>query len=380
MRGLADTRVYRESMGEQGQPSGPQKLARAIRRLRHANGLSQEKLAERASMLVPNMTISVDTVRILESERRARALPVRRPPRPYFALELIAMTLRVELDQLLVECFSDEELAASCFASVIDLRATAIDQFNDVLDSGSLADFIESMPADIDELMRLPGVLQLKNAEAFVYIFALERSLPALEMAILSEPPVIFLDREEIVRWATGMRLRDADFDTFVTLVENYREYSRGLALDGSKRYKVVLIKQTLLHFFTTKSRSAARTIIEDMIFMLDSSPSFELVILDLPGGTEELEIICGHREIPSSLDATVSLVIRQTSRSAEDVEYSLVPMPPTLSGLQRDISKVNQYWSLALDQYRVSAPERYWVTPNRVTTLLLKDLLTDFT
>lgn len=379
-KGRAESSVYRGLVGQPGQLSGPQKLARAIRRLRLAKSLSQEKLAERASMLVPNMTISVDTVRILESERIARPLPVRRPPKAYFALELIAMTLGVELEHLLVECFSDEELAASSFAFVVDVRDSTIGQFNEVLDSGSLADFIDSMPAGIDELMRLPGVLQLKNAEAFVYIFALERSLPALEMAILSEPPVIFLDHEEIVRWATGMGLRSADFDTFVSLVANYREYSRGLALDGSKRYKIVLVKQTLLQFFTTKSRPAVRAIIEDIIFMLDSAPSFELVILDLPGGTDELEIICGHREIPSSLDSTVSLVIRQTSMSAEDVEYSLVPMPPTLSGLQRDISKVNQYWSLALDQYRASAPERYWVTPNRITTLLLKDLLTDFT
>lgn len=369
-----------ENVGENGPISGPQKLARTIRRLRHAKGLSQEKLAERAGMLVPDMTVSVDTVRILESERRARPLPVRRPPRKYFALELIAMTLGIELEHLLVQCFNDDELAASCFASVIDLRESDIGRFNDVLGSSSLSRFIDSLPSDIESLMRLPGVLQLKNAPAFAYIFALERSLPALEMAILAEPPVIFLDREEIVRWATGMGLEEDDFETFISFVADYRDYSRRLALEGSKRYKIVLVKQTFLHFLTTKSRSAVRAIIEDMLYMLDCSPALELVILDLPGGTDELEIICGHGDIPSSLDSTVSLVIRQTSMSAEEVEYSLVPMPPTLSGLQRDISKVNQYWSLALDQYRASTPALYWMTPNRVTILLLKELLKDFT
>jgi transcriptional regulator with XRE-family HTH domain len=375
--GVADRKVGGVTESTPG--NGPKRLAAELRQLRHEKGLTQEKLAERASMLVPGVSASVDTVRILESYHRARPLPARQPSGGRFVLEVVAEVLGVGIADLLSRCFDDEELGKSCFAWVVVWRQENASRFQDVLESRSLADFISSLPADSDELLRLPGLLQLTNAEAFAYIFALERSLPALEMAILGEPPVILLNREIVVSWATGMNLSPADFATFVSYVSSYQKFFRGLALRGRKRYKTVLIKQTLYQFFVSKTKDTACAILRDMIYLMDASPRFEIVILDLPDRPDELEIISAHPEIPSSLDSTVSLLIRQTSRSAETVEYSLVPMPPTFSGLQRDISKVDQYWSLALDQYRASAPAGFWPNPNRVTISLLEELLREF-
>jgi hypothetical protein len=286
------------------------------------------------------------------------------------------MALDEDLVELLSTCFSDKELQESCFSWVVDHRRETTGRFRDVLTSNSLADFIKSLPTRADDLLRLPGLLQLKNAEAFAYIFALERAYSALEMNISDEPHVIFLDTEEIIRWARGMGLRSGDFDTFVAHVAAYRSYFRDLALRGLKRYQIVLKKQTFHRFLMTKTVAVARSIIEDMIFVITTAPRFELVLLDVPDSTDEFEVISAHPQIPSSLDSTVSLVIRRTSMAADKVEYALVPMPPTFSGLQRDISKVNQYWSLALDQYRAARPVGFWLNPNRLTVSLLAELI----
>jgi transcriptional regulator with XRE-family HTH domain len=365
------TEVHRER--------GPVRLARYLRDLRHGRELTQEKLAERASMLDPEMTVSVDTVRILESVSKARPLPRRRPARGRFALELIAEALGVEMPTILSHCFDDDELVDSCFSWVVELRKKSEKQFRDVVRSNSLADFIASLPDDVDQLLALPGVLQLRNAEAFAYIFALERGLSALEMSILLEPSVMFLDGDEVRKWASGMTLENNDHASFIDQVESYQNYSRNLALRGLKRYKIVLIKQTFQQFLATKDRPVARTIVSDMVYVLESAPKFELAILDLPVHVDELEILSAHPEIPSSLDMTVSIIIRQTSMAARNVEYTLVPMSPTLSGLQRDISRVNQYWSLALDQYRAARQGiSLLVNPNRITIELLRNLLAD--
>lgn len=357
--------------------SGPQRLAAYLRELRYKQELTQEKLAERASMLDPNITVSLDTIRILESANKARSLPKRRPSRGKFAIELVAEALRIEVSALLSECFDDEELNDSCFAWVVELRKNRVSQLSEIVESTSLSQFIDSLPNDVDSLLALPGILRLKNAEAFAYIFALERNFSALEMSILLEPSVLFLDSEEIYKWATGMKLSPSDFQTFMEHVDSYQKYSRNLAMCGMKRYKIVLIKQTFQQFLATKDRSPARTILTDMINMIDMAPRFELAILDLPVHVDELEVLCRYHEIPSSLDSTVSIMIRQTSRSVSDVEYTLVPMPPTLSGLQRDISRVNQYWSLSLDQYRAARTGiSLLVNPNRTTMDLLRDLL----
>ncbi|MET8997047.1 helix-turn-helix transcriptional regulator [Amycolatopsis sp. NPDC004169] len=359
-----------------GDSNGPRRLAERLSALRRERGLTQEKLAERASMLDPGVTVSVDTVRVLESVRKARPLPVRPPARGKFALELIAAALGVELAELLWECFDDEELARSCFSRIVELRKKRVGSLRGVLGSESLADFITSLPGDTEDLLRLPGILQLKNEKAFAYIFALEKNLSRLEMSILAEPPVIFLDREEDHRWAVGMGLSEDDYVTFVEHVRLYREYFRNLVLTGRKRCKIVLIKRTFREFLASKSADAARAIVGNMIDTLREAPKYELVILDLPGDVDELEIISAHDEIPSSLGDTVSLLIRQTSMSARQVEYSLVPMPPTLSGLQRDISRVNQYWSLALDQYRTLTATQLRTRTNSVTVRLLQNLL----
>lgn len=363
-------------MEEPGLRTGPQLLASRLRYLRHEKQLTQEELAERASLLDASLSVSVETVRQLES-KLGRKLPSRRASKGKFAIELIAMALDVKIEDLLVECFSDNELAPSCFAWAIEHRRSRQVKLRNVRNADlGLADFIDSLPFSIEELLNFPGVLQLKNARAFAYIFALEKSMPALEMSVLNEPPVIFLDKEGILGWGRGMGLSGVDFDTFTEYVSSCRAHSRNLALKGLKRFKIVLIKKSLYLCLAKKERLIARAIVEDMIYMLTSAPRMEMVILDLPETPDEIEVISAHGEIPSSLDSTVSIVIRQTSMSAINVEYSIVPMPPTFSGLQRDISKIDRYWSLALDQYSNFDHADFWPNPNKATILHLRALI----
>jgi len=79
---------------------------------------------------------------------------------------------------------------------------------------------------------------------------------------------------------------------------------------------------------------------------------------------------------VPSSLDSTVGLAIRQTSMSAQQAEYSIAPMPPTFSGLQRDISKIDRYWASALDQYRSMNHADFWLSPTKETVAHLLKLI----
>jgi len=146
--------------------------------------------------------------------------------------------------------------------------------------------------------------------------------------------------------------------------------------LRGLKRYKTVLIKKSFYPHLARKEYGIARLILEDMIYMLTAAPKFELVILDLPEPADVLEVISAHGDVPSSLDSTVGLAIRQTSMSAQQAEYSIAPMPPTFSGLQRDISKIDRYWALALDQYRSMNHADFWLSPTKETVAHLLKLI----
>jgi transcriptional regulator with XRE-family HTH domain len=188
-----------------GGETGPKRLASRLRQLRHERGLTQEAVAEQAGLLDSDATVSVETVRAYES--RNKGLPTRRPPRGRFTIELIAKVLGVDVADLLADCFTDDELRGSAFEWVSEHRQRARSELQRVTQARSLNDFILSLPTTIEELLRLPGIIHLKNAEAFAYLFALEKSLAGFEMSMLREPPTIFLDEAEVQQWADGMGL-----------------------------------------------------------------------------------------------------------------------------------------------------------------------------
>ena len=68
--------------------SGARRLAKRLKQLRLERKLTQEELAERASLLDSEVDVSVDTVRALERVSAPRPLPVRRPTGHRFRLEL----------------------------------------------------------------------------------------------------------------------------------------------------------------------------------------------------------------------------------------------------------------------------------------------------
>ncbi|HET7718805.1 MAG TPA: hypothetical protein VFK43_02480, partial [Acidimicrobiales bacterium] len=101
----------------------------------------------------------------MESRLKPYRLPTRLSTRG-LAIETIARALNVELEELL-ECFSDDELARSCFAH----RRTA--RLAELAGGQGFAAFVGSLPSRADELLRVPGAAHLRNEEAFAYLFAL---------------------------------------------------------------------------------------------------------------------------------------------------------------------------------------------------------------
>lgn len=306
----------------------------------------------------------------MESRKTPYRLPTRLSGRG-LAIQAVARALNVGLADLL-ECFSADELRGSCFAHLVSQP--------DPEPAGSLAAFVHALPRRAEELLRVPGAAHLRNAEAFAYLFALEREYPALEMLVADEPPLIFLDDEDLDRWLAGMELSPADAATFRRMFADYQSHFRGLARRGRKRYQVVLNRQTFAAFLAQKSPPRAAQLVEDMAAMLYEAPLFQLLIVDYPRPPEELEIISRHRHVPHDFADTLSAVIRQTSRSSARVEYSLIPMPQTYLSLSRDIAEVNRNWSIGLDQYesrhRQAGAGEWTGAANDTTALLLKEVL----
>jgi len=242
------------------------------------------------------------------------------------------------------------------------------------------AEFVASLPNRADDLLRVPGAAHLQNTEAFAYLFALEREYPGLEMLVADEPPLLFLDDEDRTRWTDGMNLAPEDAATFRDLFADYQAHFRALALSGRKRYQVVLNRQTFAAFLSNKTPARAAALVDDMVSVLNAAPLFQLLLVDYPRAPEELEIISRHTTIPPDFADTLSVVIRQTSRSSATVEYSLIPMPQTYMSLHRDIAEANRAWSIGLDQYesrhRVAGGSGWARASNETTTQLLKEVL----
>jgi hypothetical protein len=347
-------------------------LADRLRRLRAKEHLTREGLSVRTAELDPQRPVSVAMIGLMESRLKPYRLPTRLSTRG-LAIETVARALNVELDDLL-ECFSPEDLARSCFAH---RRPTSAPQ---LAGGKGFADFVAGLPTRADELLRVPGAAHLQNAEAFAYLFALEREYPGLEMLVADEPPLLFLDEEDRSRWTEGMNLTAEDAATFRSLFADYQAHFRALALSGRKRYQVVLNRQTFAAFLSNKTPARAAALVDDMIAVLHAAPLFQMLLVDYPRAPEELEIISRHTSIPPDFADTLSVVIRQTSRSSATVEYSLIPMPQTYMSLHRDIAEANRAWSIGLDQYesrhRLAGGSDWARASNDTTTLLLKEVL----
>lgn|GEM_PF-2868871 len=347
-------------------------LAERLRRLRAREHLTREGLSVRTAELDPQRPVSVAMIGLMESRLKPYRLPTRLSTRG-LAIETVARALNVELEELL-DCFSDDELAASCFAH---RRVPRMPQLGG---GQGFAAFVASLPARADELLQVPGAAHLRNEEAFAYLFALEREYPGLEMLVADEPPLLFLDEEDRTRWTDGMNLPAEDAATFRDLFADYQAHFRSLALSGRKRYQVVLNRQTFAAFLANKTPARAAALVDDMLSILHTAPLFQMLLVDYPRAPEELEIISRHTSIPPDFADTLSVVIRQTSRSSATVEYSLIPMPQTYMSLHRDIAEANRAWSIGLDQYesrhRLTGGADWARASNETTAQLLKEVL----
>jgi hypothetical protein len=370
---------YRKPSPGQGSRGGnvaaanqPEILADRLRRLRAKEHLTREGLSVRTAELDPQRPVSVAMIGLMESRLKPYRLPTRLSTRG-LAIETVARALNVELEELL-DCFTDTELARSCFAH----RRTA--GLAELGAGKGFAAFVASLPSQAGELLRVPGAAHLRNEDAFAYLFALEREYAGLEMLVADEPPLLFLDDEDRSRWTDGMGLSPPDAATFRDLFADYQAHFRALALGGRKRYQVVLNRQTFAAFLSNKTPAKAAALVDDMVHMLHAAPLFQMLLVDYPRAPEELEIISRHTAIPPDFADTLSVVIRQTSRTSATVEYSLIPMPQTYMSLHRDIAEANRAWSIGLDQYesrhRLAGGADWARASNETTSLLLKEVL----
>jgi hypothetical protein len=334
-------------------------------------------LSVRTAELDPQRPVSVAMIALMESRTRPYRLPTRLSTRG-LAIAAVARALNVDLVELL-ECFSSDELRQSCYAHLVPEEGLPA-RAPSLADAGSLAAFLEALPTRAGDLLKVPGAAHLKNAEAFGYIFALEREYPGLEMLVADEPPFLFLDDEDLDNWIRGMALEPADATTFRQLFSDYQAHFRDLALRGKKRYQIALNRQTFAAFLSHKTPRKAAELVDRMIAFLQDAPLLQLLLVDYPRPPDELEIISRHNQIPVDFADTLSVVIRQTSRTSAMVEYSLIPMPQTYMSLHRDIAEANRAWSIGLDQYesrhRLAGVAEWSGASNDTTAQLLKDVL----
>src|SRR5262245_33104583 len=122
-----------------------ERFADRLRRLRANERLTREGLSVRTAELDPQRPVSVAMIALMESRSTPYRLPTRMSTRG-LAIVAVARALNVGVEELL-ECFSDDELARSCFASAVAATAAGAP-------AGSLASFIAGLPTSADELLR----------------------------------------------------------------------------------------------------------------------------------------------------------------------------------------------------------------------------------
>ena len=329
-------------------------MAQLLRDRLKEHGWTYGELADRVADIYPT-GVSEDRIKDLLSLRTPFRLP-RRDRRDYNAFEAVIGTLDIDLIDAL-ETFSDAEIGESIYSPHLDEIAQRRRTREARGSRRPLLDFIRSLPASESELLALPGISRLSNAEAFAYMFALERAFSGLEMLVTHLPPLMFFDDEELVRLVRGMALDSADAATFSRHFEQYRRHFRSLALSSAKRYRVGLIRHTFQDFLHRKSRNAARALVSDLIEFA-ALPNFEMVLIDRDTDPDELEVVSKHPEVPADLSDTLSVVIRRTPVGHDRFEYVLVPMPQQAVSLQRDRNAIDEIWAAGIDQTRLAAPE----------------------
>src|SRR4051812_13485014 len=124
-------------------------LADRLRRLRAKEHLTREGLSVRTAELDPQRPVSVAMIGLMEARVKPYRLPTRMSTRG-LAIETVARALNVELEELL-DCFSDEDLAHSCFAH---RRTAAVPQ---LAGGKGLAASVPSLPTRPGDRLRGPG-------------------------------------------------------------------------------------------------------------------------------------------------------------------------------------------------------------------------------
>lgn len=325
---------------------------------RHGRGWSAYVAATAAK-------VSESTVRNLES---GESIYITRgsPGGEAFAVELYAAAIGCSLRDHLPLYFQPEQLAQSAVWARVNFGQTARPAPVAMSAKRSLRSFVAQLPTDLDDLLNFPGIAGLRNAEAFAFLFALERSLPGLEMSIVHEAPAIFFQPQGIRQWATAMDLDDEDAATFQQLVRDYQIHFRQLIDAERKRYRVIVTLESFQRSLLAMSRPNAAALLDDMMAML-AMRTFELRLLDLRAlnhdellasvRLDEMEILSSYMDVPRSLRLTLPISIRKTASSAPEGEYSVVP----LSGgqaLANDIASFMRLWDLAEQLGRARFPD----------------------
>lgn len=329
-------------------------LAQLLRLRLKERGWTYGELADRVGDAYPT-GVSEDRIKDLVSLTTPFKLP-RRDRRQYNAFEAVIGALDIDLIDAL-ETFSDAEIRQSIYAPHISVIARRRGTTGAPGMRPPLAQVISSLPATESELLALPGILRSSNAEAFAYMFALERAFSGLQMLISHEPPLMFFDDEDLDRLIQGMALDVTDATTFRRHFEQYRRHFRARAFASETHYRVLLIRDTFQAFLRSKSREAARALLMDLRTFI-GLPTFELLFVDTDHNQDEIEIICKHREVPADLSDTLSVMIRRTPVGHDRFEYVLVPMPQQMISLRRDRNTIDGMWALGIDRARSAAAE----------------------
>lgn len=229
--------------------------------------------------------------------------------------------------------------------------------------SPSFAVFVKNLPKHARGLTALP-LMNFRNEGAFAILFQLEKIYSKYARLVVNVPPLMFWDDEDIADciYELGLDLQDAA--AFRGHFKRYQKHFRQLVIENKKTCQVVLFEPTFRVFLNRKSVKNRGRQIDDIIRFLRCR-TFHLLMLQKDkvrprysdDKLEEYEIISKIARPDLLLEArqerTLSIQIRRTISGYDKRGETAIRIHPANDFLQEDISRIDEAWALALDQYQ---------------------------
>jgi hypothetical protein len=194
------------------------------------------------------------------------------------------------------------------------------------------------------------------NAHAIAFLIALEKAFDAFEFLVTNQPPfMLFADDEYITTGSSSVELPPVDRETYHSLIFEHRAWLRARVIQGSKHYRTVLHKQSLIAFLNARSRVRAMNIVSDMKGMLRYD-GFDLVIIENADSFDEFEILSSNYPLRVGGHDAISIRHRRVGLHNTGV-YQLALIGTNNELVWEDYTRADVLWRKGLTQCEEQPP-----------------------